>query len=118
MVEVAEKVDRIISEYLSDVSKHIAIDKAYVYGSYASGRHDGQSDLDIAIFSDGFKDYSFVDAVTFLLSLARKYRDVCIDPVAFTVSDLQEDNPFIKGILATGKEITELKGQHTELRHP
>jgi predicted nucleotidyltransferase len=118
MAEVAEKIDKIIKEYLSDVSKHVRIDKAYVYGSYASGRHDRQSDLDIAIFSDSFKDYSFVDAVTLLLSLARKYRDICIDPVAFTVSDLQDGSPFIKGILATGKEITELKEHHTELRHP
>lgn len=105
MVAVSEKISKVVNAYISDVSKQIKIDKAYLYGSYAKGNYNEYSDLDIAIFSDSFKERSFVDAVAFLLSLARKYRDVCIEPVAFTTSDLQEDNPFVKEICATGKEI-------------
>lgn len=105
MAQISEKIDKIIYEYLSDVGKNIKIDRAYLYGSYAKGNFNEYSDLDIAIFSDSFKGLSFVDAITFLLSLARKYRDVCIEPVAFTTSDLQEDNPFINEIRNTGKEI-------------
>jgi hypothetical protein len=41
----------------------------------------------------------------FLLSLARKYKDICIEPVAFTTADLYGDNPFVKEICSTGKEI-------------
>lgn len=105
MVEVSEKINKIVEEYISDVNKHIRIDKAFLYGSYAKGNFNEYSDLDIAIFSDGFKGQSFVDAVSFLLSIARKYKDICIEPVAFTVSDLQEDNPFVKEIISTGREI-------------
>lgn len=83
----------------------INIEKAFLYGSYAKGNRDEQSDLDIATFSEGFKGQSFVDAVSFLPSLARKYKDICIEPVAFTVSDLQEDNPFVKEIITAGEEI-------------
>ena len=105
MVEVSEKINKIINDYISNVNQHIKIDKVYLYGSYAKGNYNEHSDLDIAIFSDSFKGQSFVDAVAFLLSLARKYRDICIEPVAFTTSDLREGNPFIKEICATGKEI-------------
>lgn len=105
MVEVSEKISKVVNAYISDVSKQIKIDKAYLYGSYAKGNYNEHSDLDIAIFSDSFKGQSFVDAVTFLMSLARKYRDICIEPIAFTTADLQDDNPFVKEICTTGKEI-------------
>lgn len=105
MAEVPQKVDRIIREYISDVKKHINIEKVFLYSLYAKGNYDEQSDLDIAIFSEGFKGQSFADAVSFLLSLSRKYKDICIEPVAFTVSDLQEDNPFVKEIITAGEEI-------------
>lgn len=105
MVEVSEKINQIIKDYLSDLEKHVKIDKAFLFGSYAKGDYNEHSDLDIAIFSDNFKGQSFVDAVSFLFSLARKYKDVCIEPVAFTALDLQEDNPFVKDIIITGKEI-------------
>jgi len=105
MDEISEKINRIVYDYISDVNKHIKIDKAYLYGSYAKGNYSEHSDLDIAIFSDGFKGQSFTDAVSFLFSIARKYKDICIEPVAFTISDLQEDNPFVKEIVTTGREI-------------
>jgi len=97
--------NKIIKEYISDVNKHVKIDRAFLFGSYAKGNYSHHSDLDIAIFSDSFKGQSFVDAVSFLFSLARKYKDVCIEPVAFTASEIREDNPFVKEIISTGKEI-------------
>jgi predicted nucleotidyltransferase len=105
MVKIPEKINKIIYDYLNDVSSKIKIDKVYLFGSYAKGIHDKDSDLDIAIFSEDFKGQRFVDSVAFLLSLARKYREICIEPVAFTISDFLEGNPFVKEIYATGKEI-------------
>jgi len=105
MVEVSEKINRIVNNYISDVGKHIKIDKVYLYGSYAKGNNTEYSDLDIAIFSDEFKNQSFIDSATFLFSIARKYKEICIEPIAFTTSDLNDDNPFVNDILTTGKEI-------------
>ncbi len=105
MVEVSEKINRIVTNYISDVGKHIKIDKVYLYGSYAKGNNTEYSDLDIAIFSDEFKNQSFIDSTTFLFSIARKYKEICIEPIAFTTSDLSDNNPFVKDILKTGKEI-------------
>lgn len=105
MDNISQKVDKIIHDYINDVKKHITINKVIIYGSYAKGTFNEYSDLDIAIFSENFTDKKFVDATSFLFSLARKYKDVCIEPIAFTPSDLYEDNPFVKEIIKTGKEI-------------
>jgi predicted nucleotidyltransferase len=81
------------------------VERAILYGSYAKGNYNQYSDIDVAIFSEGFRGKSSIEINTFLFSLARKYKEVCIEPIGFFGSDLQEDNPFIKEIVATGKEI-------------
>ena len=105
MVESTQEINNIINDYISDIQKYIKVDKAILYGSYAKGTNHEYSDLDIAIFSDGFANQSFVESVTFLCSIARKYKEMCIEPVAFTLSDLQDGNPFVNDIVATGREI-------------
>lgn len=105
MDEIPQKLNKILKNYINDVNKHINVKKAVLYGSYAKGNYDQHSDLDIAIFSEDFKGKKFVEVTSFLLGLARKYREICIEPIGFDDSDLQEDNPFIKEILNTGKEL-------------
>ena len=105
MAEISEKVNSVLYRYIADINNYIKIDKAYLFGSYAKGNFNEYSDIDVAIFSDDFKRQSFLDAVSFLFSLARKYKEVCIEPIAFTLSDLHDGNPFAKEIVATGKEI-------------
>ena len=105
MVEISQEINNIIGEYISDIQKYMKVEKAFVYGSYAKGNNNEYSDIDIAIFSDGFINQSFVESVSFLFSIARKYKDTSIEPVAFTLSDLQNDNPFVNEIIATGREI-------------
>jgi predicted nucleotidyltransferase len=105
MDEISEKINIIVKNYIRDVQKHVLINRAILYGSYVKGNHNEYSDVDVAIFSDSFKGKNRIEVNTFLFSLARKYKEVCIEPVGFDSSDLEEDNPFIKEILNTGKEI-------------
>lgn len=100
-----QKVNDIIKKYLSDVGRHITVNKAYLYGSYAKGNYTEYSDVDVAIFSDSFKDKNSIEINSFLFSLARKYKEICIEPIGFNISDLNEDNPFVKEIMTSGKEI-------------
>lgn len=101
----AQKVNDIIKSYLTDLQRHIIVNKAILYGSYAKGNYNEYSDVDIAIFSDSFQNRNSIEINSFLFSLARKYKEICIEPIGFNVSDLDEDNPFIKEILSSGKEI-------------
>lgn len=101
-VKRAEEVAR---DFIKDVEKKISVNKAVLYGSYAKGDCDDKSDLDIAVFSEDFNHLSFVDATSLLFTYARKYKEVCIEPVGFSDSDLYNDNPFVKEIIRSGKEI-------------
>jgi len=101
-----ETVNTIVSQYIADVKKAMPIDKVYLYGSYAKGTERENSDVDICFFSKAFETRRTLDILTDLFYLKIKYdKDVLIEPNAFPVSELYNDNPFVKEILRTGREI-------------
>ena len=69
MDRISEPIQRIINEYINDLSKEIEIDKVILFGSYAKGDTHKYSDVDLAIFSDYFKGMSRIDGLHFLGSL-------------------------------------------------
>jgi len=106
MVTDIETVNTIVRQYIADVKKAMPIDKVYIYGSYAKGTQNKNSDIDICFFSQAFGSQRTLDILTELFYLKVKYdKDILIEPNAFPVSELYNDNPFVKEILRTGKEI-------------
>jgi len=106
MVTDIETVNKIIQQYIIDVKKVMPIDKVYLYGSYAKGTHHNDSDVDICFFSKAFESKRSLDILTELFYLKIKYdKDLLIEPNAFPESELYNDNPFVKEILRTGREI-------------
>jgi predicted nucleotidyltransferase len=82
------------------------IDKAVLYGSYAKGNASKWSDVDICFFSQAFEDKRDIDVVIELLGMAGKYHpDICFEPNVFPTSEIDNDNPFVKEVLRTGREI-------------
>jgi len=101
-----ETVITIVQQYIADVKKVMPIDKVYLYGSYAKGLQKENSDVDICFFSPAFESRHSLDILTELFYLKVKYdKDVLIEPNAFPVSALYNDNPFVKEIIRTGREI-------------
>jgi predicted nucleotidyltransferase len=101
-----ETVNNAVEQYVADVRRVMPIDKAVLYGSYAKGTATEWSDVDICFFSESFAHERSVEIVTDLLGLARKYyRYACIEPRAFHTSDIANDNPFVREVLRTGREI-------------
>jgi len=105
MDEISQRLIETIKNYINDIKKHIKVNKVVLYGSYAKGNYNKDSDIDLAVFSDSFKDKKFVEITSFLFRFARKHKEYCIEPIGFTTMELKGDNPFIKDILNTGKEI-------------
>ena len=96
----------IVKQYISDVKKTMPIDKVYLYGSYARGTQGENSDIDICFFSQAFETRRTLDVLTELFYLKIKYdKEILIEPNAFPASELYNDNPFVKEILRTGREI-------------
>jgi len=101
-----ETVITIVQQYIADVKKVMPIDKVYLYGSYAKGIQRENSDVDICFFSQAFESRHSLDILTELFYLKIKYdKDILIEPNAFPVSALYNDNPFVKEIIRTGREI-------------
>lgn len=105
MVKIPENIRDIVEEYLKDLSLEIKIDKAILFGSYAKGDYSVDSDIDLAIFSDSFKDMDYIESIKYLLKKARKYRGVDLQPIAFTNQDYEDGLGIVEDVLRTGIEV-------------
>jgi len=106
MVTDSKTIITIVRQYIDDVKEAMPIDKVYLYGSYAKGTQRKNSDIDLCFFSQAFESRRNLDILTELFYLKIKYdKDILIEPYAFPVSELYNDNPFVKEILRTGYEI-------------
>ena len=106
MITDSKTIITIVRQYIDDVKEAMPIDKVYLYGSYAKGTQRKNSDIDLCFFSQAFESRRNLDILTELFYLKIKYdKDILIEPYAFPVSELYNDNPFVKEILRTGYEI-------------
>lgn len=98
-----EAID-IAKKYICSLKNTVPIHSAYLFGSYAKGNFNKESDIDIAIFTDYFKDQ--LSGETFLLEQANKlFPYIDIQPILFFVNELYGDNIFVKEVLERGIKI-------------
>jgi predicted nucleotidyltransferase len=100
-----EAVTHLCRQYADDVRRAMPVDKAVLFGSYAKGTADPQSDIDICFFLDSYGGRERKEILMDLLMLMRGYKRVPFEPIVFETSEIENDNPFVKEILRTGKEI-------------
>ena len=105
MATNTETINQTTISYVSDVRNAMPIDKVFLFGSQAKGTADKHSDIDVCFFSHSFENQRSVDVITRLMKLAHKYRGFDIEPHGFPTSELNNNNPFVKEILRTGKEL-------------
>lgn len=104
MDRIPESIQEIIEDYITNLSKHIPVEKVILFGSYAKGNTHEYSDVDIAIFSDYFKNMSRVDGIYLLLTSAMEY-DIDLEPQPFTMDEYDEPVGLVEEILRTGIEL-------------
>ena len=78
------------------------ITDAYLFGSYAKGTNNANSDIDIAFIFKDLKDE--IDMQIQLMKLRRKF-DLRIEPHPFAKKDLDDASPILQEILKTGISI-------------
>ena len=71
MVKVPSKIKTVLEDYLLELAKEIKISSAFLFGSYAEGVWDKDSDIDIAVFSPDFAKVDRFDSGFFLLKKTR-----------------------------------------------
>jgi len=104
MAQIPDKINRTINRYLAALKENsIPIKTAVLFGSYATGKYQNWSDIDIALVSDIFSGNRITDkdkirAIT--LSISSE-----IEVLPFAPQDFTSSNPFANEIISTGIKL-------------
>lgn len=96
-------IEYIVEQYAKLVMKELKVTNIYLYGSYAKGTYNGDSDIDIAVVAEDFTGNTTEDTLK-LMRIRRKV-DNRIEPHPFKSSDFDLSNPYIQEIVITGIKI-------------
>lgn len=98
-IEIVESLNK----YIEKVKELYNIDSVILFGSYAKGTNDENSDIDVAIISSDFED--IYDVMAELMGLTWNL-DNRIEPHPIKTQDFEEvNNPFIHEIIETGIKV-------------
>ncbi len=92
----------IVEKYIDIVSKKFNVREVYIFGSYAKGTNNEDSDIDIAIILDS--NINTLDLMVELMILTQNI-DLRIEPHPIKIKDFEEGNPFIEEIKNTGLRV-------------
>jgi len=102
---MVENIDYAISTYLDLIKKsYSGFESVYLFGSYAKGKPNNDSDIDLALIFNKVDDSLRFDLQVQLMILAAKV-DSRIEPHPFSREEFNSGNPFAVEIRRTGKEI-------------
>jgi predicted nucleotidyltransferase len=99
-----KSASNIATKYLNFLKENnITVQKAYIFGSYAKGTYNEDSDIDLAIILKNLKNS--YDMQVHLMKLGRKF-DTRIEPHPFDEEDfINPSIPIVYEILQSGIEI-------------
>lgn len=93
----------IATRYARAVNEKYKYSKVILFGSYAKGNYNEDSDIDIAVI---LNDYSnLIDMQLELMRLRRKI-DSRIEPHPFREKEFEMSNPIVNEIIKYGQEIS------------
>ena len=92
-----------LKKYIEKISQYYKIEAIILFGSYAKGTENEDSDIDIAIISSDFSD--IIEDGAKLIGLTWKI-DTRIEPHPITTEDYQNvSNPFVREVVNTGIKV-------------
>ena len=101
-------INSTISNYIKLIKeKYKDIETAYLFGSFATGKSNQDSDIDLALIFKNLDDSKKFDIQVQLMMMASKI-DTRIEPHPISHDDFYSGNPFVIEIKKTGIEINSL----------
>ena len=98
------KIEKTVKSYLEQLERiGIHVQQAFLFGSYASGKHDEWSDIDLAIVSKDFIGNRFEDRNKIRKITLQVNSD--ISPMPYRPEDFNDSDYFVKEILETRIKI-------------
>jgi len=102
----------VIRTFLANIRQKLPIERAYLYGSYATGRNRDYSDIDLAIVTPILNDENSFAINQKIFRRAMRY-NLDLEPVCFSPEEFEkEELPIVLDIKRTGIEITSLAQQN------
>ncbi len=103
-VKINSKIEDIVLKYVKAICEQYEVEAIILFGSYAKGTEHEDSDIDIAIVVDEFKDNIIDEEVEFMKM--RKGIDYRIEPHIIRVNDYKNvATPFIQEVIETGIKV-------------
>lgn len=93
---VEKTIKDIVLMYSEELKKVLKIEGVYIFGSYAKGTFNAESDIDVLIVSSDFTG-DIIEDMQLVMKLRRKI-DRRIEPHILEVKEFLEGNPFIEQI--------------------
>ena len=94
----------IVQKYAQKICENYKIEAIILFGSYAKGNNQEDSDIDIAVITDDFEN-DIIDEELNLMRLRRKI-DTRIEPHLIRVDDYKNAvTPFIQEVINTGIKV-------------
>jgi len=93
---------KIASNYAIELYANYNSVRIILFGSYAKGNYNDDSDIDIAVI---FKDNKNFPDMQFELMKLRRKIDSRIEPHPFRESEFDATNPIVNEIIKYGKEL-------------
>lgn len=92
-----------INEFIEEIKKYYNVTAIILFGSYAKGTENENSDIDIAVISDDFDD--IYDCMAKLMGMTWDI-DARIEPHPIKKKDFEEvSDYFIKEVIDTGIKV-------------
>lgn len=98
----------VIGTFLENIRQELPIERAYLFGSYATGRNRDYSDIDLAIVTPVLNDENSLAINQRIFRRAMRY-NLDLEPICFSPEEFEkEELPIVVDIKRTGIEITTL----------
>ena len=104
MAKIPDEIRAVIDKYINALEeKNIHVQRAVLFGSYADGRANEWSDIDIALVSESFNGDRFDDRGKIRKITLSVSSD--LSPLPFRPEDFIPEDPFVKEIMERGVRI-------------
>lgn len=106
MAYTKDEAVKVIRTFLDSIRQDLPIERAYLFGSYATGRNRDYSDIDLAIVTPALNSKNSLQVGQEIFHRAMLY-NVDLEPICFSPEEFEkEELPIVLDIKRVGVEIT------------
>jgi predicted nucleotidyltransferase len=109
MVKTRQEIKKIIMRFVEEIQAlGIEVSQVILFGSYAKGRPQDYSDIDLAVVSPGFAKLDIFERQELLSRAHFKVREP-LEPIGLTPKQVREKQGFTRAIVESGVTVFKRK---------